>query len=333
MHLDRSIAATQLGITVASIALGFVGEPALEQFLQPLVHRFLPGQWSDAVVRSGALLLAFFLITFMQVLFGELIPKMLALQSPDRTALWVAAPLVVFSRLARPLILLINSAGNAILRPFGYSTAAGEEMVHSVEELLLLIEDTEEAGILEPEQVEVVENVFRLAGKRVRDCMVPRERMVALELSTPEDKVLEAARTSAHTRMPVYEGTLDNIVGIVNTKDLFYLFSLRGVVILQDALYPALFLKPDEPIAHALQLFRKAHRPMALVRDEEGQIHGLITLEDVLEEIVGDIEDEHDRPTPKLRLRDRRRPVRPGPAAPANRATPDEAGKRDRQVS
>src|SRR5262249_22008683 len=108
-------------------------------------------------------------------------------------------------------------------------------------------------------------------------------------------------------RMPVYEGELDRIVGIVNTKDLFYLFSLRGVVVLADALYPALFLKPDESVANALRLFKKAHRHMALVRDDGGKIHGLITLEDVLEEIVGDIEDEHDRPTPRLKVRHRPR--------------------------
>jgi CBS domain containing-hemolysin-like protein len=123
--------------------------------------------------------------------------------------------------------------------------------------------------------------------------------------------VLEAVRTGAHTRMPVYEGELDNIVGIVNTKDLFYLFSLRGVVVLEDALYPPLFLKPDNSVAEALRLFRKAHRPMALVRDDAGKIQGLITLEDVLEEIIGDIEDEHDRPTPKLARRKPRVQPRP----------------------
>jgi CBS domain containing-hemolysin-like protein len=176
-----------------------------------------------------------------------------------------------------------------------------------MEELLLLIEDTEEAGILAPDQAEFVQNVFRLSGKKVRDCLVPREKMAALELSMPPPKVLEAVNQGAHTRMPVYEGDLDHIVGIVNTKDLFYLFSLRGVVVLEDALYPAQFLKPDESMANALRLFRKAHRPMALVRDEAGKIHGLITLEDVLEEIVGDIEDEHDRPTPRLQPRHRLR--------------------------
>jgi CBS domain containing-hemolysin-like protein len=303
--LDRSIAATQLGITLCSIGLGFIGEPALATIVGYGTH-VLPPAWRGVVSHSVAAVLAFLLITYLHVVFGELIPKAVALQTSDRTALWLSRPLIGFARLARPLIVLMNGTGNRILRLFGLKPASGEEMVHSVEELMLLIEDTEEAGILPPDQAEFVQNVFHLSDKRVGDCMVPRERMMALELSTPPDKVLEAARTGAHTRMPVYEGELDNIVGIVNTKDLFYLFSQRGVIILQDALYPPLFLRPDETIANALRLFRKAHRPMALVRSEEGKILGLITLEDVLEEIVGDIEDEHDRPTPKVPPRKRR---------------------------
>src|SRR5439155_14711234 len=132
-----------------------------------------------------------------------------------------------------------------------------------------------------PEQAELVQNVFRLSNKKVSDCMVPRDKMASLELMTPSDKVLEAVRSGAHTRMPVYDRDPDNIVGIVNTKNLFYLFSLHGVVVLEDAIYPALFLKPDEEIANALPLFRKAKRPMSLIRDEGGKVHGLITLEDM----------------------------------------------------
>jgi CBS domain containing-hemolysin-like protein len=306
--LDRSIAATQLGITLTSIGLGFVGEPAMASLIEFWTYSLPPG-WRGAVTHSAATLLALLLITYLHVVFGELIPKTIAIQTADRTALWLARPLIAFARLARPLILLINGSGKLILRCFGLKPASGEEMVHSVEELRLLIEDTEEAGILDADQAEFVQNVFELSDKRVAECLVPRDKMAALELSTPPDKVLEAIRSGAHTRMPVYEGELDNIVGIVNTKDLFFLFSLRGVVILQDALYPALFLKPEETMANALRLFRKARRPMALVHDGAGKILGLITLEDVLEEIVGDIEDEHDRPTPKLVVR-RRLPVK-----------------------
>jgi CBS domain containing-hemolysin-like protein len=303
--LDRSIAATQLGITLASIGLGFVGEPALYHLLEP-AFRFLPPGLHVLTAHGVATFLAFMLITFLHVVFGELIPKTIAIQTADRTALWLATPLIYFARVTRPLILLMNGVARFILRLFGYEPASGEEMVHSVEELLLLIEDTEEAGILDPDQAEFVQNVFHLSDKRVRECMVPRDKMATLELHTPPDKVLEAVRSGAHTRMPVYEGQLDNIVGIVNTKDLFHLFSERGVVVLDDATYQALFLKPEETIANALRLFRKAKRPMALVRDEDSHILGLITLEDILEEIVGEIEDEHDRPAPRLPPRLRR---------------------------
>src|SRR5438874_9255948 len=286
--LDKAIAATQLGVTLASIALGWVSEPALASLIAPLLNELIPG-WTMGANHTVAVGLAFALITFMHVVFGELIPKTLALQSPDRTALLVARPFQVFVMLSRPFIWIINLTANGILRFFGYEPASGEEMVHSVDELALLIEDTEEAGILDAEQAGMVQNVFRLSNKRVSDMMVPRDKMAALELTTPEPKVLDAVRQGAHTRMPVYEGQLDNIVGIVNTKDLFYLFSLRGVVVLEDALYPALFLKPEESIANALRLFKRAHRPMALVRDEAGKVLGLVMLVDILEEFVGDI--------------------------------------------
>jgi putative hemolysin len=314
-NLDRSIAATQLGITLASIALGWTGEPALAGLLEPL-FRYLPDAWSAVATHSVASGLAFLLITFLHVVFGELIPKTMALQKPDATALWVAGPLGVFAKLTRPLIYLMNGTGNAILRVCGFQPATGSETIHSIQELALLIEDTEEAGVLGPMQAEFVRKVFHLSGKQVQDCMVPRNKMVTLELRTPPDGVLEVARRYAHTRMPVYEGNLDNIVGIVNTKDLLYLFTLKGLVVLDDAVYPPLFLKPEEDVANAFELFRKARRPMALVRDAADKILGLITLEDLLEEIVGEIEDEHDRPPTKRALRNnRRRPKGDGNSA------------------
>lgn len=303
-RLDRSIAASQLGITLASIGLGFLSEPALVRLIEPW-FAFLPSGWDWLTAHGLAIVLALFLITMVEVVFGELIPKNLALQMPDRVALWIARPLLAFTFLTRPLIVVMDGTAKFLMRQIGFEEG-GTTMAHSVEELLLLIEDTEEAGILDPDQAEFVGNVFRLSSKRVGECLVPRDKMAVLEVSTPPDKVLEAVRSGAHTRMPVYEGDLDHIVGIVNTKDLFYLFSLKGVVILQDALYPAHEFKPTETMAKALQHFRKTRRHMALVRDENGTILGLITLEDVLEEIVGDIEDEHDRPTPKLPPRGRR---------------------------
>lgn len=297
-HLDRSIAATQLGITLSSIALGFFAEHALAESLAG-AFRHLPEPWDWIAKHSVASGIAFSIITFLHVVAGELVPKSLALMSPTRTAIWVALPLMIFAAVTRPLIVVMNGTGHLILKWFG-ARPAMETLVHSVEELALLIEDTEEAGVLDPEQAELVQNVFRMSNKHVVDCMVPRDKMASLELMTPSDKVLDAVRAHAHTRMPVYDGDPDNIVGIVNTKNLFYLFSLHGVVVLEDAIYPALFLKPNESIGNALRLFKKAKRPMALVRDDEGKIHGLVTLEDILEEIIGDIEDEHDQPVPRV---------------------------------
>jgi putative hemolysin len=300
--LDRTIAATQLGITLTSLGLGWLGERALFDLLEPL-FQLAPFPVSRLAIHSAATVLAFLIITYLHVVFGEFIPKSLALQSPDRIALWVAQPLMIFEKLARPLIALIRGTGNSILHLLGVKPMHGEQALHSVEELLLLIEDTEEAGLLDPEQAEFAQNVFRLSGKQVIDCLVPREKMAALEITTPPENILATVRQTAHTRMPVYEGQIDRIVGIVNTKDLFYLFSLRGFVVLEDALYPPLYLKPDASVAMALKLFKSSKRPMALVRDDEGHILGLITLEDILEEIVGDIEDEHDRRPPKVKKR------------------------------
>ena len=186
-NLDRSIAATQLGITLASIALGWIGEPAVAALLEPVIA-VVPEAWRGATAHSIAFGFGFLLITFLHVVFGELIPKTVALQIPDRAALWVATPLVMFARIARPLIFLMNGTGNTILRLIGFQPASGREMVHSVEELALLIEDTEEAGILSETQADVVQKVFRLSAKRVRDCMVPREKMAALEVTTPRKK-------------------------------------------------------------------------------------------------------------------------------------------------
>ena len=320
-HLSRSIAATQLGITLTSLGLGFVVEPSLASLLQSLFVE-LTGEQYRLISHTIAAPVAFFLITFLHVVFGELIPKTMALQIPDRTALWLARPLMIFAIITRPMILLMNGVANFILRRLGFQVVTGEEMVHSVEELMLLIEDTEEAGILDEDQAEFVQNVFRLSDKHVGACMVPRDKMAALELHTPPEKVLEAVRSGAHTRMPVYDTDPNEIVGIVNTKDLFHLFSLQGIVVLQDALYPALFLKPDENLDNALRLFRKAKRPMALVRNDEGVILGLITLEDVLEEIIGDIEDEHDQPKRRKMTRPRR-PLKMAETAPLLRRRAD----------
>ncbi len=294
-HLDNTIAATQLGITLASIALGWVGEWAVAQIVAPLLA-FLPDDLAFVSRHAIGVAIAFTFVTFMHVVFGELIPKAIALQTPDKIALLVSPPLNFFARLSRPILWGMNGTANWFIRRFGYMPSGEGHAVHSIEELRLLIEDTEEAGLLDAEAADYVLNVFALSNKTVRDVMIPWEKVAVLELTLASEQILAAVREGAHTRMPVYHGEPSNIVGIVNTKDLFYLFSLKGVVMLDDAIYPAQYLPPDEPVAVALRLFRRTHRPMAVVRDADGKPLGILTLEDVLEEIIGDIEDEHDDP-------------------------------------
>jgi CBS domain containing-hemolysin-like protein len=167
-----------------------------------------------------------------------------------------------------------------------------------VDELSMLVEETQEAGVIASDQATYVQNVFELADKTLRDIMVPREKVVTLPIDASEEQVLEVARDTAHTRLPVWEGNPDNIVGIVNTKDLFHLFSLKGLVILMDAMYPPLFADPGTPLSRMLRVFRREHRPMAVVRDAGNRFMGIVTLEDILEEIVGEIQDEHDAHLP-----------------------------------
>ena len=171
------------------------------------------------------------------------------------------------------------------------------------------------------DQASYVRNVFRLSDKRVRDVMVPREKVVTLSLGASQEEILETARRTAHTRMPVWEGEPDNIVGIVNTKNLFHLFSLKGLVNLLDAMYPPILVHPDMSVGRLLGIFRRERRPMAVVRDTEGKFLGIVTLEDILEEIVGEIEDVHDAPRP---------PTEGGarPTAEAGARPPADAGAR-----
>ena len=301
-NLDQTIAATQLGITIASIGLGFVGEPAAARIVLPLFQWVIP-DWKEVTVHGIATLIAFIGVTFIHVVFGELIPKTLALRAPERASIAVSSTMLLFNFFTLPIIKIMNGTALFMIRRMGISVSDIPVIVHSVEELKLLIEDTEEAGILEAEQATFLQNVFQLSSKTVSDCMIPREKMGMIELSLPFEQVMELIRDGGHTRMPVFDKEIDNVVGIVNTKDLFYLISAKGVVVLEDALYPVIFMKPESTIAHALKIFKNSHRHMAVVRDEVSQkVLGLITFEDVLEEIVGEIEDEHDRPEGSSRI-------------------------------
>ncbi len=294
-RLDDTIASTQLGITFASLGLGWLGEPALAHLIEPWLVR-LGVPWDVAVSHIIATVLAFLAITYLHVVLGELAPKAVALERSEQLALIVAGPLLLFGRVFRPFIRFIRGSGGWVVKFLRLPPIPDAQQVHSVEELQMLVEETEEAGVIPEDQATYVQNVFELSNKTVRDVMIPRDKVVSLPLHASPEQVLEVARESAHTRMPVWEGNPDNIVGIVNTKNLFHLYSMSGVVILADAMYEANYVQPDMPVARLLRIFKRLRRPMAVVQDEEGHFLGIATLEDILEEIVGEIEDEHDLP-------------------------------------
>jgi CBS domain containing-hemolysin-like protein len=235
---------------------------------------------------------------------GEQAPKALAIQRAEDVAIFVTGPVMAFGRVFKPLIVAIRGSSNFVVQLLRLPALHPAKLVHSVDELQMLVEETEEAGVISEDQASYVQNVFQLTDKKVRDVMVPREKVVTLPITASEEEILAIARETAHTRMPVWEGDPNNIVGIVNTKNLFHIFSLKGIVILMDAMYPPIFVHPDQGVAQLLRIFRRERRPMAVVRDQQGTFLGIVTLEDILEEIVGEIEDEHD--VPRVRMGDQR---------------------------
>lgn len=295
-HLDDAIAATQLGITLASIGLGFVGEPAIARLIAPVLTQL--GVGGFLAVHSVAVAIAFGMITFLHVVVGELAPKAIALDRPGRVALICARPLLLFSRSLHWVIVLMNGTGNALVRLVGIQPSGTEQSIHSPEELSLLVTEARQAGTIRPYAGRILGNVFRLSRTRVRDVMVPRERVLAIDKGTDPDALLDLLRETGFTRLPVYDGELDNIVGILHTKDLFHLYARERVVILLDAIRPGIEISPDLPVVDALRQFRRGRKHLAVVRDKGGPVLGVCTLEDVLEEMVGEIEDEHDIPTP-----------------------------------
>jgi CBS domain containing-hemolysin-like protein len=246
------------------------------------------------VAHALAVTLAFLFITYLHMVLGELTPRAIGIKHAEQVVLILGAPLLAFRTLTRPLVVFVRSSGDLAVRLLQVPAPPKESQVHSPDEIDMLIEEGQQAGVIQPDEATYARAVFELSDKKVRDVMVPREKVVSVSLNAKPDDILETARMSAHTRMPVWEGEPDRIVGIVNTKDLFHIFSLMNLVILEDAMYPALYVDPDVSLGGALKLFRRERRQMAIVRDSEGRFLGILTLEDIIEEIVGEIEDEHD---------------------------------------
>jgi CBS domain containing-hemolysin-like protein len=291
---DRFIAATQLGITLASLGLGWIGEPALAHLIEPLLV-WLPSQWVGVASHSLAIGIAFFIITFLHVVLGELAPKSIALQYPEETAFVVAQPTILTENLFRPLIWLLNGTGNSILRLIGLEAPSGHQRVHSVEELKMLIADSQRGGALEVDQATMARRVFEFAERRVYEVMVPRTEVVAVEHTTSLGNFLETYKKHSHARFPVFGDDLDDVIGIVSVKDVLHCFANSPDCLSQtvgDLARPTLEVPETGKVADLLEEMRANQIQMALVIDEYGGIAGVVTLEQLVEEIVGRMSDE-----------------------------------------
>ncbi len=282
----RFIAAMQLGVTVTSLAIGALGEHVLTRAFDPVMATVL------------AVVLALLLLTFFHVVLGELVPKGMALGYSEQTALWLSAPVRAFFILFKPLIWFLQRSSEVTLRALGMEPPGADGAVYSEAELKMLLERSTVEGELEQEEQEMLYKVFDFADKEAADVMVPRPEVVALSVDLPAEECLQAVLDSPYTRYPVYRETPEHIIGVLHLRDLLIALNDRGMadVQVEQLLRPAHIVPETKDIAALLKEFRRTNQHMAVVVDEYGDMEGIVTLEDVLEEIVGEIEDEFDLP-------------------------------------
>jgi magnesium and cobalt exporter, CNNM family len=282
----RFISAMQLGVTISSLAIGALGEQVLANRLDEVVASFV------------AVIFALLIVTYLHVVIGELVPKGIALGHPERTALAVSGPVRAFFVAARPLIWLLQASTNAILRGLHLEPPGAEHEAHSEAELRMLLSSSAEQGEIEHDEQEMLYKVFDFADKEVSDVMVPRPEVAAISIDLPPEEALKAVLESPYTRYPVYRESLDDIVGILHIRDLIGAMYDQGLVAVDlQALVRAAYMVPEtKDLAALLTEFRRTNQHMAVVIDEYGSMEGIVTLEDLLEEIVGEIEDEFDLP-------------------------------------
>ena len=297
-RLDTYLSATQLGITLTSLALGWLGEPAFVWLLRPGLERL---GLSEPAIHSTAITAAFLTITILHIVLGELVPKSIAIRKSQGATLWTAIPLYVFYRLTFPAMWLLNQTANLILRLIGIPPVSEHDLGHSEEELRLLLAHTkiERQGQLKRE---LLDNVFELSDRIVRQIMVPRADVVFLDVARPLEESMALARESGHTRFPLCEGDLDRVIGLVHIKDFFRSGSSPRP--LREVARPVTFVPETLTLDRLLKRLRGERVHLAAVIDEYGGVSGIVTLENVIEEIVGPIQDEFDSEKPEFVKRD-----------------------------
>lgn len=292
-HLDAYLSATQLGITMASLGLGWVGEPALSHLLTPPLD--VLGIESSTTVHAVSVIVAFLVITFLHIVIGELAPKSIAIQKSEAVTLWTATPLRLFYRVFRPIIWLFNGAARGLLRVVDIQPASEAQLAHSEEELRMIISASQEGGHIDEVEQAIMRRALIFGEHAVGDIMVPRTEMASLPTEMPIAQALEEVAVSNHTRYPVYDDDMDDTIGYVHVKDLYR--ADRSLPV-RTLLRPIGFIAETASIELALKRFQSARTPLAIVVDEHGGTAGIVTIQDVIEELIGEVQDEFDHEAP-----------------------------------
>lgn len=292
-NLDAYLSVCQLGITLSSLGLGWLGEPAVAALLRPILE--IAGLSNSAVVSSVSFAVGFTIITFLHVVFGELVPKSISIQKAEATVLALALPMRVFYVVCYPVVSIMNGISNFFLRLGGLSPASESEQTHSPEELRMLIKDSSRDGHLDESEGRMLGNIFSFYKKMAKDVMVHRMDVTALDVAEGVKGAKELARNSGHTRFPVYEENRDNIVGFIHSKDLL---SVRDASNLGDITRDPLYAHETIHLDRLLELMQNKRQQFCVVVDEYGLWQGILTMEDIVEAIVGDIQDEFDNEEP-----------------------------------
>ncbi|MFZ4928774.1 hemolysin family protein [Chryseobacterium sp. Mn2064] len=295
-HLDEYLSATQLGITLASLALGWVGESALHHIVEK-IFTSLSIDLTQTTITTISVATSFVLITIMHIVFGELIPKSIAIRKSEATTMATAVPLRVFYTIFKPFIWLMNSMSNGFLRLIKIHPASEQE-IHSTEELQLLVKQSADSGEIEEENYEIIKNAFDFTDHSAKQIMVPRQNITSIDFEEDVNDIINTIMDSGYSRIPVYIDSIDNVIGIFYTKEIIREFVKRKGDLdhddLKDLMRDAFFVVESKKVSDLLKTFQLKKQHIAIVIDEFGGTEGIITLEDILEELVGEIQDEED---------------------------------------
>lgn len=295
-NLDGYLAATQLGITLASLGLGWVGEPVVSKMIIKVMD-FAGITIAPETAHQIALPIAFAVISILHIVFGELAPKSIAIQKAESTTLFVAYPLNFFYKIFRPFIWILNGFASVILRLIGIKNIHGSE-IHSSDELKYLIQQSSESGSLETNDYDIIKNAFDFSERTAKQIMIPRNLVASLNINNFNEKELERLLDEGYSRIPCYEGTIDNTTGLIHIKDILKKMRKQDEIVIKDLIRPVIIIPENKKIGSLLKEFQQRHIHMAVIVNEFGGMEGIVTMEDIIEELVGEIQDEYDNEIP-----------------------------------